>query len=207
MSSNADEYEFTVDWHTNHANNWRLIFQRLLPQPRKLLEIGSFEGRSAAWFMDNVFTPDAVGDVYCIDAWQTSVEFDNARISAAEARFDSNIERAMKHAPHVKVHKIKQASRAALAQLLAEGHAESFDFIYVDGSHLANDVLTDLVFAFALCKLGGVIVCDDYLWRQGSNPAATPKLAIDSFVNCFLGKIAVLGGMPVYQLYLSKIAL
>jgi hypothetical protein len=209
MSNEIGEYEFTVDWFTQNEHVWRLIFQKLLPDAKKILEIGSFEGRSAVWLMQNGFNRDLGGDLYCIDTWQGGVDYEQAQIpkiqiSEVERRFDHNIEQAKLRAPHVKLHKIRQASRASLVQLLASGHAESFDFVYVDGSHMANEVLSDLVLSFALCKLGGVIVCDDYLKDQGQNPLFVPKLAIDSFVNCFVGKVAVLGQLPLYQLYLRK---
>ena len=45
--------------------------------------------------------------------------------------------------------------------LLAEGRQGSFDFIYVDASHRAPDVLLDAVLAFQLLRIGGLIIFDD----------------------------------------------
>ena len=61
------------------------------------------------------------------------------------------------------------------------------DFIYIDGSHEAPDVLADLVLAFRLLSGGGVVLCDDYLWSP-EEPAdadvlGCPKLAVDTFTN------------------------
>ncbi|HEY1506651.1 MAG TPA: class I SAM-dependent methyltransferase, partial [Stellaceae bacterium] len=128
---------------------------------------------------------------------------DPAAMGAVEARFDRNIAIAKAKCPEVAVHKIKSRSNHALAKLLPE-HAESFDFIYVDGSHQAADVLTDLTLAFGLCRVGGLIACDDYLWQFGQNPLLVPKIAIDSFVNCFTLKVAPLNGVPLDQLWIRK---
>ena len=50
-----------------------------------------------------------------------------------------------------------------LSNLISQGHKESFDFIYIDPSHQAPDILTDAVLAFKLLRLSGVMVFDDYL--------------------------------------------
>lgn len=96
-----------------------------------------------------------------------------------------------------------------LCQLIAEGKAESFDFIYVDGSHQACDVICDAVLSFKLLSEGGIIIFDDYLWRGGAadtgNPLKTPKLAIDAFVNLYFDRLQLLS-FPLYQLYARKTA-
>ena len=69
------------------------------------------------------------------------------------------------------------------------GQASSFDLIYVDGSHEAADVLCDLTLACQLCKIGGLLVCHDYLWQFGTDLLTTPKIPVDAFVNCYASKI------------------
>src|SRR5579863_1022332 len=182
-----DGYEFSVDWFSPFADVWRALFQRFLPGPKKILEIGSYEGRSTTWLIENAFPRHATGDLYCIDTWQGSVEHDRNAMPDVERRFDHNVDTAKGRCPGISVHKIKSASQVALKRLSLEGHGGSFDFVYVDGSHQAADVLTDLVLAFELCRVGGLITCDDYLWSFGQNPLLTPKVAIDAFTNCFTG--------------------
>lgn len=200
----AEDYEFTVDWFSQFAGVWRALFQQFLPGAKKVLEIGSYEGRSTTWLIENAFLPHAAGDLYCIDTWQGSMENDRSAMPEVERRFDRNVAKAKERSPGIRVYKIKGASQAALKRLSMEGHGGAFDFVYVDGSHQAADVLSDLVLAFELCRVGGLIACDDYLWNFGQNPLLTPKLAIDAFINCFAGKVVPVLGPPLQQLYLQK---
>jgi predicted O-methyltransferase YrrM len=96
-----------------------------------------------------------------------------------------------------------------LAKLLAGGKRNYFDFIYIDGSHMAQDVLCDAVLAFRLLRVGGVIVFDDYIWfetlPEGKDPLRCPKPAIDAFVNLHFRKVDVLTA-PLLQLLVTKMA-
>ena len=83
---------------------------------------------------------------------------------------------------------LEERSDEGLLRLLQEKQ-EPFDFIYVDGSHMAFDVLGDLVLSFKMLKIGGLCICDDYLWEGQSDPRHTPKMAIDSFTSIFSEQI------------------
>ena len=76
-------------------------------------------------------------------------------MTEVERRFDHNLRVA--HAAH-KVTKIKATSREALRKL----PFESYDLVYLDGSHMAADVLEDAVLSFPLLKPGGILIFDDY---------------------------------------------
>ena len=94
-----------------------------------------------------------------------------------------------------------------LARLITEGHPR-FDFISIDASHQAPDVLGDSVLGFELLKPGGVLAFDDYLWSpmrpRTENPLFLPKAAIDAFTTLFSQKIRILPNLPLYQLYIQK---
>jgi predicted O-methyltransferase YrrM len=131
-------------------------------------------------------------------------------MSAVEQRFARNVAIARSRSrSSVSVRTLKGGSMQRLASLLAEGHGGSFDFIHVDGSHQCPVVLCDAVLAFQLCRVGGVMVFDDYVWSQeqhgNEDLLNQPKLAIDSFVNCHLRKIELLG-VNVRQMYIGKTA-
>ena len=66
-------------------------------------------------------------------------------------------------------------------------------------------MLADLIFAFDLCRVGGLIICDDYLWNYEENLRLSPKMAIDSFVNCYHNKLRLPMKLPLYQMYLIKV--
>ena len=46
----------------------------------------------------------------------------------------------------------------------------AIDFIYVDGSHQAHDVLCDAILSFKLLRVGGIVCFDDYLWGRSAFP-------------------------------------
>lgn len=202
-----DGYEFTTDWFTRFAPVWSQLLERY--QPRRILEIGSYEGR-ASCFMIEKCAAERPLELHCIDSWQGGVEHDRAAMSDVERRFDRNIELARGKATQpVEFLKHKSLSHPAMIDLLAKGRQEYFDLVYVDGSHQAPDVLLDALLGFKLAKVGGLLVFDDYLWSMEGKGQQDfynmPKPAIDAFVNIFQRKVIVLGA-PLYQLYVQKIA-
>lgn len=69
-----------------------------------------------------------------------------------------------------KIHHVLQAAEVHAADLLAQGMAGSFDFIFIDANKRSNEMYFAL--ALQLCRVGGVIVVDDVL--QGGRVVA-PK--------------------------------
>ena len=202
-------YSFTADWFSVCIPAWRELLSQMA-EIGKVLEIGSFEGRSTVWLIENAFNARGTGELYCIDTWKGGIEHSAADMAAVEERFLRNVATAKgRSRSDVTVHVRKGTSSALLPGLVAEGHALSFDMIHVDGSHQCPDVLSDLVLAFQLCKVGGLILCDDYEWSHephGSEDLLNqPKLAIDSFVNCYRRKLR-LNGCNLRQIYLRKTA-
>jgi predicted O-methyltransferase YrrM len=206
----VEAFEFTLDYFSPNIPVWERVIAEHVPQASKVLEIGSLEGRSAVWLAGNAFGDAEDGTLHCIDAWAEPQYpypgLDGSGMAPFEARFDANIAAARALHPRRTIVKHKGRSDEVLAGLIAGGHAGSFDFVYVDGSHRAPAVLSDLVLAFVLCRVGAILVCDDYLWCQDSPILDRPKLAIDSFTNCYADKLNVLQDVPIYQVFLKKIA-
>jgi len=88
-----------------------------------------------------------------------------------------------------------------MAQLIHED--QLFDFIYIDGSHQAPDVITDACMAWQLLKTGGIILFDDYAWLDMPGILQRPKIAIDAFTTLFSDKLQVV--LIGYQLGIQKI--
>jgi predicted O-methyltransferase YrrM len=194
------DYKFTADWTEPHRATWESIFNRW--QPRKILEIGSFEGRTACFFIEQI-SKYASAEIYCIDTWAGGEEHFDVDMPSVEQNFAHNIQIAMKNALiPASVIPCKGLSTDQLPRLLVEMGQESFDLIYVDGSHQAPDVLFDCLMSYHLCKKGGIIVCDDYVWRIG-DILHEPKIAIDACVNIFRDKVALINA-SFPQLYLYK---
>ena len=123
-----------------------------------MLEIGSYEGRSAVWFLENILT-HPTSRLVCIDPFfdpRVEMRFDhNVRLSGARERLE----------------KRRGRSESVLPQL----ERASFDLIYVDGSHDAPFVLLDAMLSWELLKTGGILAFDDYEWEPVSLLKAVPS--------------------------------
>lgn len=156
-------------------------------KPYKVLEIGSFEGQSTCWMLNNLLIhPES--EIFCVDPFTGSIEHNTQQTMGLFDRFCHNT----KSTGHVNKVKVCQGtSEQILPKLLASGIL--FDFCYIDGSHCAADVLFDAVLAWKMLRPGGLIIFDDYLWPvYQDKPLLNPKLAIDAFVNCHLDQIKYL---------------
>lgn len=199
-------YEFTNDWF---GATGRYIWEKIIPQvrPTKILEVGSYEGRSACFLLDTL-SPIVEGmTVHCIDTWEGGDEHDKTQMAAVEKRFDANTKLALRgnEGNTLRFYKHKGRSDFELAKLLKH-HQNFFDFIYIDGSHQAADVLCDAVLAFRMLKPSGIMCFDDYLWKESTfaDPVRAPKMAIDAFTAMYCRQLNILP-LPPTQLFIEKI--
>jgi predicted O-methyltransferase YrrM len=209
-SLNDPGYDFTNDWFDQNIAVWDALLPRFAP--KRILEIGSYEGRSACYLIETFGKGQAL-EIHCVDTWEGGVEHGDIVMSDVEKRFDKNVQFALTKVgnPDVVVKKHKKLSHLALAELITVERQGAFDVLYVDGSHQAHDVLSDAVMGFHLVRAGGLMIFDDYIWsmeEMGSQDLLNmPKSAIDAFVNVFTRKAIVVRNAPVYQLYVTKTAL
>lgn len=173
------DYQFTQDWFHWAPPVWEQLKERL-PTRKKFLEIGSYEGRSMVWIAENMADLEAC-EIYCIDTWSGGEEHIKDDMQGVEDRFDHNRREVLDANANLSIFKRKGLSTTHLAALAGE----QFDFIYIDGSHIARDVLTDACMAWPLVKPGGVMVFDDYVWGDPRDLLHRPKLAVDAFLNIF----------------------
>ena len=203
---------FSVDWFDAYKPVWGPLLNQT--NPSKLLEIGSFEGRSTCFMIDYLSKSHGL-ELHCIDTWEGAIEHQIggsavSNMTDVERRFLHNVNLSISNAPNpieLKIH--KGYSNIHLPKLLANGMNGYFDFIYIDGSHQAPDVLFDAVASFQLLKVGGLMFFDDYLWKEplpgGVDVLRCPKPAIDAFTNIFARKIEIIRA-PLCQLYIQKIS-
>lgn len=210
------DYEFTTDWFTRNLPVWTPLLE--FNKPKRILEIGSFEGRSATWMIENATKFHDEIEIHCVDTWEGSRELEGTDFGGVEARFQNNIRIAKEKVPDKRINLFthKGTSFEMLSKLV-EGHLSYFDWVFVDGSHLAVDVLYDAIFAFKLAKINGVIIHDDY--NVVSEPdheksLLFPKIAIRAWGSIYGEKVSLVpmnldGGRRLteedtYQLYLIK---
>jgi len=168
-------YSFTNDWSNTHEGDWREILAPYMGQDGVVfLEIGTYEGQSACWFVDNILTGKDCRMV-CIDAWKNYDDRPTDNMDEVFARFLSNISASTK--PEAFTY-----FRAPFENVLVKGKA---DVVYIDGDHSAAAVLYDAVRAWRILKPGGLMMFDDYGWSPPPprEPKDGPGVAIDAFIS------------------------
>jgi predicted O-methyltransferase YrrM len=196
---------FTQDWFSRSIPGWQFLLSRMVQKTPHLrvLEVGVFEGRSTCWLLEN-FCKTSESSIVAIDSFQGGIEHESMELGGLKKQFEDNIASVGSSA---KVDVRAGISLEQLCRLIAE-NTPQFDFISVDASHQAADVLGDAILAFQLLKPGGVIAFDDYIWspvRPGTeNPLLLPKMAIDAFTTIYSQKLRILPNLPLYQLYVQK---
>jgi predicted O-methyltransferase YrrM len=205
------EYQFTQDWFHWAPEVWEQLIP-MLPGRKSFLEIGSFEGRSTVWIMENM--GEDGGCIECIDTWEGGEEHDAEDMGSVEQRFDHNAAVLKTLFPEREIVKLKGTSVSMLADnMRLIGHIRedtggnyddkhTYDFIYIDGSHVAKDVLTDACMAWPLLKPKGIMVFDDYLWGNPRDILHRPKPAVDAFCNIFAEDMDIVH--VGYQLVVQK---
>ncbi len=207
--SAMDKYDFTNGWFDHTARKtWDQVIPKI--KPKKILEIGSYEGASACYLIDNLDSSTGI-ELHCVDTWGGGIEHieDGVDMEAVESRFDKNVAMALKgKEKNVSLIKHKEQSELVLSKLISDGQRSTFDFVYVDGSHQAPDVLVDAVLGFKLLRVGGTMAFDDYLWAEdlpyGKDPIRCAKPAIDAFTNLYFRKVQILRLPFFYQVHVQK---
>jgi len=178
------EYEFTQDWFSWNIPTWEAMFKELSRRNR-FLEIGCFEGRSTTWLIENALEDG--GSILSVDTFEGGYEHSPDTMKGVKQRFQNNVAEALKINPNVWADLLVKTSTSAMATLMDSDM--KYDFIYIDGSHSGPDVLSDAIMAYHLCRVGGMIAFDDYLWGDPNDLIERPKMAIDCFTNLFAKKV------------------
>jgi predicted O-methyltransferase YrrM len=179
---------FTADWFSHNIPNFEKCMTTIGDQRKNFLEIGSYEGRSTCWLLQNGL--DKNGTISCIDPYKNMPD--------VEDRFWENIKEVI--GPEQGVGCFKETSYQALSEIikLKEPYSHTFDFIYVDGDHDPATTLADACMAWGLLRQGGVMLFDDYQY-----PHEPTKVGIDAFLAGFEGKYDII--INNYQLGIKKI--
>jgi hypothetical protein len=120
-----------------------------------------------------------------IDLWQqpnpNSKPLTND-FSTVEKNFDFNL-------AGFKFEKIKNDSVIAMRDLFKDN--QKFDFIYIDGSHNGEDILSDAIEAYKILKNDGIIFFDDFLQHDSSRLIQSYE-GIEKFLSLYKNYIQIL---------------
>ena len=188
--------DFSCDWTTDRIPLWSELLARFRDAPVQVLEIGSWEGRSALFFLNYLRNAQVV----CLDTWSGNVEhhldeYFAKLVAATEAKFDANVA-----AFGGRVEKRKGRSSEVLPGLGVAGRR--FHVVYVDGSHFPADVYSDAALTWTMTAPGGVVIFDDYNWDI-MEEHERPKAGVDAFLKAIDGQYRLLH--CEYQLAIAKL--
>lgn len=178
------KYKFTADWFLNNVNSWEYHLEEFKHKPNlNFLEIGVYEGRSTIWLLENVLT-DPTSKITCIDLFNGELEENNMTDSP---ELNLKYEEYFNHNTSTFINKVTKHKGWSSSILRTYPEKEIFDFAYIDGDHTAYGTLMDAVLIHPLIKSGGMIIFDDYGWKDPSDlsPQNSPELAISAFCHIF----------------------
>jgi predicted O-methyltransferase YrrM len=166
-------------WYLDQYSKWQ--FWLATSQPIRALEIGAFDGVSANVMLDALF-PHPCSRVDCIDPYEPDPTTPQVCAETKDIFLRNRIAGGHEH----NIHLYEGRSLVVLSWMINDPeHAEAYDFIYIDGSHIAPFVLTDAVLAWNLLKLGGVMIFDDYGMENHADRFEPPRRGIDAFLQVY----------------------
>lgn len=170
MSSHprTSAYEISHTWFQGSELR-KTIFNFLDPTERRdVLEIGSYEGGSTCFFIDQLLEHPQ-SRLVCVDPFLQD-DPTTPLTNETERRFVRNILRS-KYPHKVTIHRTTSDD-------YFHQHVDTFDFVYVDGSHIPSQIAKDFENAYRQTKSGGIIWLDDYL----GTPSPQISDAIDRII-------------------------
>ena len=168
--------------HKNFSQKWFLnnfeIFTFFLPKDKSLkfdyLEVGCYEGLSSFYVLSEYKFVNA----FFLDIW----DMPNPNSKTLSPNFDL-IEKAFdQNLSGFDFKKMKNDSVISMRKLLKEN--VHFDFIYIDGSHNGEDILSDAIEAFKILKVNGLMFFDDFL-QHDDNRILQSYVGIDKFLSLY----------------------
>ncbi len=172
---------FCQDWTSAHFPIWRkYCFEFKDKENIGYLEIGSYQGFSACWFLDVILTHPS--------SYVTLIE------PNIVLELNDNIKKIDYKG---KINILNTLSENALKNI-----KEKFDIIYIDGDHTTPGTLRDANACWPLLKNNGIIIFDDYLWKENPDENKRPKNGVDMFLKNIEYKFELLH--KDYQVIIKK---
>lgn len=152
MDFDLNKYRHTHTWFVNSEIHRYLLNHCSKFQKLAILEIGAFEGLSTCCFSDNLLHhPESflvTVDPFLLEDTTTSLTDDTETIFRHNLSQSKNLEKCQ--------------HRKMRSQDFFPQNDCKFDLIYVDGSHLIDDLLHDMNASFKVLHSGGIMWMDDY---------------------------------------------
>lgn len=191
--------DFPQWFETTAKANFQLYLSDLADKPDvHILQLGSFAGDASVWLLDNILT----GNGSTLD----DVDLLISPIELAHLNLDFNAVEDL-YTSRTSKYKNVVFHKKNTVDVLKEAPYDHYDFIYVDASHDAVDVLIDAELSWLSLKVGGIIAFDDYEWgvERRSN-LRTPKRGVETFHSRRKDKLELINKEPTTQIWLKKLS-
>lgn len=182
-----NNYHFTRDNFTYRIPLWQPHMKHLIDKEGvNILEIGSYQGMSSCWLLDNILTTSS-SKLTCIEPKVITTLKDNI------------------------VNTGKRAQVTFLAgnthENLASLNSQRFDIISIqDKCKLSNHAYKNTELTWKLLKTEGLLIFNDYGWQNSANPQQNTKKGIDRFLDSIKHKWELVNHSPqANQLMIRKI--
>ncbi|KAL1713031.1 glycosyltransferase family 8 protein [Schizophyllum commune] len=196
------DYDFTPtqDWFSGNVERWRGLFPLVTAPAPRVLEIGTWEGRSSVFLLEEL-CKDA-GELVTIDHYDLlQTEAGRAR----RARVEHNLRLAGGHSRVIEAFSVPGLMTVLRDETEASAAAAGFNWLYVDGSHRADDTFLDGELVWRLARKGAIIIFDDYRWpAESPGSMLHPRRGIDAFLELHAGEFERLSGKGDYQMIVQK---
>jgi len=156
-------------WFCNNLNYLSNNFKKE-KNVKDVLEIGSYEGRSAIFFLNNF----ANSNITCVDTWLGSEEHGKIDFELIEKNFDHNTS-------FYQFNNLLIKYKMTSNEFFKINH-KYYDLIYVDGDHSSDQVKIDVNNSWNSLKNGGFLILDDYMWWYYKDLQKNPSTPINSFI-------------------------
>ena len=183
-------YTFTENWFTDDGLS---TLNEIEPNEEiHILEIGSFEGKSTIWFLEN-FLQNKNSTITCVDPWMDySQDHDSLNSYFREENEWNLTERRTKEIFLNNIIESSNSNKVIIRQGFSDKILPSliteqkmYDIIFIDGNHTAPYVMMDTIMSWTLLKKGGIIIFDDYTWGLDKPSTLRPKESVDYFMLTF----------------------
>jgi predicted O-methyltransferase YrrM len=189
-----EKYKFTTEWFDIAIPTWTELFVNNKRQIKDVLEVGCYEGRATVWLCENVLTEPGstyeVIDTFGGSLSESGMVHEKEQSEQGALTIEENFRHNIQFFPDIEFKIHKGFSQKVLPQL----DKKEYDLIYIDASHRADDTLVDAYFAHKLLKPGGIIIFDDFGWKDPKDlaPINSPELGIRMFWQLYQSEYEIL---------------
>jgi len=191
-------------------NQFNLMNQNNSNKQHKILEVGTYAGVSLLHIV--ALIPNSIG--YGLDRWEDYYEEsyygeNKKQVDVLSKMNKNNVRNIFEYNTKLfgfenRINALQGDSTQVLLDLIA--NKDTFDFIYVDGSHKCLDVYNDCVLSWKLLRKGGFMVIDDYHYNVKDTeklPLEYPLHGVNHFLEKYYNEIKYFN--KGYRIFIIKI--